>query len=866
MELTRESPRVRWLALGAAWAVFAVLIALHSAAVRDYVEILNGLGLRGATEAGTPLQRVVLPLYADTQMWVRHALSLLETDAWRVRFTEVDNAPFGRPVHWSSAFAWLVAGQGWLRHVFTGEPLPLAVERSLAWFNLPLLLAIAIPLSIWTSRRAGAGAGIFVGFALIGHSEFYIGFAPNFADHHGVLSAAVFGVVLGVMFMGAGWHNPGGKTVSALLPATGPAARRAAIVSALSGAVGMWVSAASVIPGIAIAGASAVAVLCWQGRALQRAGAVFDPGLWRLWGRVGAGASLLFYLLEYAPNHFSLRLEVNHPLYAAGWWGAAELIAEFGARWLGPADQRWRMPARLVLPIVAVGLPAATLLLGGTKVFIVRDPWIHQLAARVSEGLSLSAAMRIIGPEVLTLRLPWLLTALLPAGYLMIRGRATDRLVLGYTFAATLLFFGMAVGQIRFFANTGPSQVCAVLAAMVAVSATWKNAWRWTLAVAVTAILCLPSRVERIIEARAAVAAREVTRLDVLQTVYRDIAKTLRAGQPSGDIVLLTNPDASTGIGYYGRLKTVGTLFWENLEGVKAAAAMFAVKSLPEARELYLRRSITHVAMISESSFVTEYFQLAQPNAGPDEWQQSFAFQLFRRQAPLWLEELPYEPPPDTKYEGLEVALYRTRFAAPAAEEAFMQATAKVAARDIPGAEQLVDRAIALDRTGAEFWLLKSELLMARGALDASYAALETSLSHLPLLHRATLARVAGNSFYPRGAQAAAAKLYRESLALRYDASAASNLAWLMATSADGSLRDPANALALGERVAREDPSSYQFVSTYAAALAENGRFADAVAVATKAVELARATGDAMSLANAEARLKAYQARQAWRQ
>ena len=109
-----------------------------------------------------------------------------------------------------------------------------------------------------------------------------------------------------------------------------------------------------------------------------------------------------------------------------------------------------------------------------------------------------------------------------------------------------------------------------------------------------------------IMSARRSVTAREMSRIDVLQPLYRDIAAALRASQPSGDVVLLTNPDASTGIGYYGRLKTIGTLYWENLPGTKAAA-MYSSVSGPEARELMQARGVTHVAVISESSFVQEY-------------------------------------------------------------------------------------------------------------------------------------------------------------------------------------------------------------------------------------------------------------------
>src|SRR5512133_3588971 len=114
--------------------------------------------------------------------------------------------------------------------------------------------------------------------------------------------------------MGAGWWQTNGASGAAsLLPMDPRSARRAAIASALCGAIGMWISAASVLPAIAITGVSGLAMTVWRGNSATRCGARFDPATWRLWGRVGAAASAIFYLLEYAPAHLGIRLEVNHP-------------------------------------------------------------------------------------------------------------------------------------------------------------------------------------------------------------------------------------------------------------------------------------------------------------------------------------------------------------------------------------------------------------------------------------------------------------------------------------------------------------------------------------------------------------------------
>jgi hypothetical protein len=225
----------------------------------------------------------VVPLvYVDAQMWVRHALDLQENGQLRVRFTDVDNAPFGREMHWSSLVTWVSAGAGQLRHAVTGEPLPFATERTLPWINFALLLVLAVALSAWAARRSGAGAGLVVALGMIGHRDFYDGFSPNYVDHHGLITTAVFGLVLGALFMGGGWWRAAPSNRTTLFPSSRSAARNAAVISALSGAAGLWLSAASTIPAIAFVALAGLGATWWWNRETHLAGAAFDANLWRL--------------------------------------------------------------------------------------------------------------------------------------------------------------------------------------------------------------------------------------------------------------------------------------------------------------------------------------------------------------------------------------------------------------------------------------------------------------------------------------------------------------------------------------------------------------------------------------------------------
>jgi hypothetical protein len=336
MKLSHETPARRWAVLIPAWLVLGALIFGHAWYLQRYLGVAEGLGLRGAATAGTPLQSAYPGFAADAQTWVRHALTLLEGDQIRLRWTDIDNAPHGREVHWNSAWAWTIAGAGKLDHWLTGHPLPQAVERMTVWLPGLTLFAAIVLISGWAARRTGLLGGLLVAIAMGGHNRFYEGFFPAYVDHHGLIAASVFVLVLGVVFMGVGWWRPAGAPEVAL-PDSPRLVRRAAVVSALGGAFGLWVGAASVIPTIAFIGLAAALVTLVAGRRACGGG----------WGRGRAWVSTFW--------------STSRSTWASGWrstipstrwrgWGPGTCWRNFpGGGWAGAvrrssAGPGWRWP------------------------------------------------------------------------------------------------------------------------------------------------------------------------------------------------------------------------------------------------------------------------------------------------------------------------------------------------------------------------------------------------------------------------------------------------------------------------------------------------------------------------------------------
>jgi Flp pilus assembly protein TadD len=103
---------------------------------------------------------------------------------------------------------------------------------------------------------------------------------------------------------------------------------------------------------------------------------------------------------------------------------------------------------------------------------------------------------------------------------------------------------------------------------------------------------------------------------------------------------------------------------------------------------------------------------------------------------------------------------------------------------------------------------------------------------------------------------------YRQVLAVKPDhPEALNNLAWLLATSSDGSVRDGAEAVRVAEHACRlSGYKEARTLGTLAAAFAEAERFPEAVATGQRAIELAKAGGNTRFAAVNEQLLRLYRA------
>jgi len=153
------------------------------------------------------------------------------------------------------------------------------------------------------------------------------------------------------------------------------------------------------------------------------------------------------------------------------------------------------------------------------------------------------------------------------------------------------------------------------------------------------------------------------------------------------------------------------------------------------------------------------------------------------------------------------------------------------------------EQAINLQPDYAEAYYNRGNVLYAKGRIDEAMADFEKALQIQP--SDADAHTGLGNGLLRKGALKEAMAQYSQAAALApEDPHSRSNLAWLLATSSDASLRDGAKAVELAQQaVSLSGGKEPLFFRTLAAAYAETGRFSNAIAVIQQGVAIARVQG-----------------------
>lgn len=560
---------------------------------------------------------------------------------WRIRHTETDNAPEGREVHWSSLQMWNLVGLGKLLAPTKWREDLSEIEWA-ALFIGPLSLVLGfggILVIMW--RRFGAAGFTAAALGLLASRPLLHFFRAGESDHHGWAALfAMYGVVL----------------VIAGLQSSGKAARSWLAAGGVATAAGIWVSAATLLPILAATFAGAAITAFLDSR---KSRADLDPQAWRVWSWAGAGAGIAFYALEYFPSHMGLRLEVNNPVYALAWLGGGELLA----CWV-MFLQRGRIPVAgrrdgLVMGLCAVlvALPAVLLVFGGERVFVVSDRFLYSLHDfYINEFMSLFAVARGTGWTYAVFAHGLTLATLFAAGAALWIGKAGDRRVSLVVLALipALVMAVLAIKQIRWGGTASALCIVAVAVCLWAMVPAWSRGRRWAVGLAWAALVAAALPHPVLVGLRAWEILSSEDSVDgnaVASAIMRDISHRLAARNPEKRAVVLGGPTASTEIAYYGGAKVIGTLYWENLEGLRKASEIYSTTNEEDALRRFSELGITHVVLFSWDSFGQRYVRLKRGLGREAEARDGFIPALLEgtRNQPTWLNPLYYPLPPEYK-------------------------------------------------------------------------------------------------------------------------------------------------------------------------------------------------------------------------
>ncbi|MFZ4597912.1 MAG: hypothetical protein ACOYNN_04635 [Terrimicrobiaceae bacterium] len=647
----------------AALALVFAFVILESTWKLPQIQAASAVAEEIQSEIGPrlPGQRsVILPTSSmDARWWVIHTERMIEKGEWRARSSDQDNFPVGRSVHWSNLPVWGLVGLSQFFPATDGQ----RIQKAAAIFGPVSLLVLVTVISLAILRAFGSLPAAVFCIACLGSYPFLHAFFAGETDHHGLVAAfsmaGVLALVAGVRESAAG---------------QGRKARWFFIASGALGAVAFWISASSQVPVLVGMGLAAIAA---AGLAKWTKNPGVPPRLWTTWGATGGILVVVFYLLEYAPDIWHLRLEIIHPIYAFAWIGAGYLLTILTSRINPPRDSE---PGRFLIPLAllatsAVALPVILILIAGEQVFLVSDPFLLKLLNDdfIRELQSLWSFL--VGPEgdrFQLLFLPLPVAAFVVSLLLLAQKRLPTvpaRFELLFALIPAIVLQLLALQQVRWSISSSAlwMGVTVVIAYLFASNRRLGNVWRWASAVVLLVVTFYPlgKIVGSFSTGNSASGGGPVpVQADYFYSLIGyDVAARVRQSVPGSVPVILSGPSSSTELAYSGGARVIGTLYWENRDGLYDAAGIYSETNEEELKQALLRRGITHIVVFSWDDFTENYPRLRQglaPNVSPGETCLT-GYLAEKRPLPTWLSPLFYRIPDEYGLPNDWVRIYEFR-------------------------------------------------------------------------------------------------------------------------------------------------------------------------------------------------------------
>ncbi len=328
------------------------------------------------------------------------------------------------------------------------------------------------------------------------------------------------------------------------------------------------------------------------------------PELWRLWSRVGALTSLVAYLIEYLPGDLGMQLEVNHPLYALAWFCAGELLYRISNHRSAGNPWTWDSPAKLGLLVGGIGLLPALAYWGPADWYLLKDPLMLRMHSVIGEFQPLVSEVQ--APWTLAGDLAPVVLVFIGIGFLVwYRKQPFLRTLLAISLIPALCLGVMFLAQVRWGGLFVVASCVVVVPLFFVVTGDEPRSTRSRVATVLVLIAVSVQLVPNAVHAisRAGHRSNDHSILLLADEVFaRDIALVLGASVERGGrpMTIMTGLGEGSRIHFFGQTRAPGSLYWENLDGVRDMVDFFADSGEKEAIRVARDRNIDYVVVTAD--------------------------------------------------------------------------------------------------------------------------------------------------------------------------------------------------------------------------------------------------------------------------
>jgi len=633
-----------------------VIVLMGAAACLVWIDLIRASRVEYVSGvAGEPADRwqprLIVPGHDNASYgWLAQTRQMIAGRELRVRHIDYENAPIGRAVYATSPYRWWLGLLAWCDHRVSGRPIGASLEWAAFVADPVLQILILVVSAAFAARHFGGLAAALISIGLAAAFPFGAGFLPGAPSDQGLACACALWSIL-LLVAGSRALHSGAADADRR-------ARRWFFIAGVTGGVGLWINVgaeAPAIAGAALGGLISAAVA--RGRPTISGGkVVLSP--WRVWAGGGALATLAAYAIEFFPSHLGgWQLRAIHPIFAIAWLGGGEALARTAA-WIQGEKGRPALGNIAGWVCAGIGIAVVPIVMWRTHDlgFLAVDLPAMRLTrlAEAASAVNLAAWISADGmsPAVWATLLPLLVIG--PAVWLLARGGtgAGQRSSIAIALGPVALALCFAFRQLRWW-NEADALLMALVAASVAapgaVSASSFLRRTWS---GFFLMMLLPGAILWVSRADSGTRA-PLNESDVFQLIERDLARWLEAHADPDTTVVLAPDNATVALHYYGGLRGLATLGWEDRDGLEAAVRIASASTNEEAKELIDRRGVTHIVIPSWDPYLDVYAQM-----GMGQLEGTFMSRLHNWRVPPWLRPVAYQLPRIPGFEGQSLTVF----------------------------------------------------------------------------------------------------------------------------------------------------------------------------------------------------------------